>query len=713
MANRFSQIVQPYVVNPTSVEDFMRVPMARAAAKASGLKLATSMAFDYNVADQDLNDVQKIVAPIEKGKEALIDRLMAEGSSEDLVNEFLQLKKSYTYASKQIGMAERNKVNIDEWEKNLMRTHKNSQYMENVKRKELSDWGGTFAKDKNGEFVVKETGSMDTRSFAGELGPNYINIEDDFFNQLKGITKTLIKETPGGGRFVYETDPNGKKIMAWQTTKGKREYSNENKLVKRAEMLMSDYSDPKTQRGAFATYMGITPENLEEIKSNAIEASISENVLGGESSKQILSTKATTTAPKTPPLPLTGIEKKFKEGVFKKRLNEAKNQKLMGFWRSAGATFVEGLKGIAANEMAASGNIEEAEKLRRESAEEGSAASYLNKKDFVKYADEFNQDVVSLASNLSNNLLLGEGRASNGISSSSTKLANDLRRVNKEYSDAVTIEEKRDAYNNQLSVLKNHYNSTTSGKFEGNFITSNSSYIADVRRPDWNINASLRDKSTAVALNLPILDLNEKKAISEDDRSKLQAGIDNYLSGNVKEDEYTIKYVGEGDANSQLYTTSDGKVMESVIFGSALILQKMGKDGVPEQIGRYILSPNVDKNNQSYATAQAKMSKISKVSMGDIHNAVIIDPNTNEKIEGAVENLVIPILALNSRGEEVMAEPGQMVVYTGDDLPRLYNTAMFDYLFIGDQNQASKYKIKSDMYVSDAVKSKYSTEELE
>ena len=35
--NRFSQIVNPTVVNPISFEEFNRVPMAKARAKAEGL----------------------------------------------------------------------------------------------------------------------------------------------------------------------------------------------------------------------------------------------------------------------------------------------------------------------------------------------------------------------------------------------------------------------------------------------------------------------------------------------------------------------------------------------------------------------------------------------------------------------------------------------------------------------------------------------------
>ena len=53
MANRFSQPVQPYVVNPISVDIFSMIPLAKARAKALGIQATESLMFDFDIDKKD------------------------------------------------------------------------------------------------------------------------------------------------------------------------------------------------------------------------------------------------------------------------------------------------------------------------------------------------------------------------------------------------------------------------------------------------------------------------------------------------------------------------------------------------------------------------------------------------------------------------------------------------------------------------------------
>jgi len=711
MANRFNQIVKPYVVNPISVETFSKVPMAKAMAKAAGLSAAASMEFNYDVDKADLNAVQEIVSPIEQGKDDMVNRILEEGVSDDLVNDFVSLKRGYDYAEDQIGIAEKNKVAVDKWEQNLLKVHGNNiQYMDLVKDKEYSKWGGTFTKNEKGEFVTNDTGNLKTEAFDASLGPNYINIKDDFYNQLKGISKTLENEYPGGGRFTEVTDTDGQKRMAYVTTTGKRVYSNENKLVARAEMLMQDYSDTKTERGAFAEYVGVDDNKIKEIADLAVAASISEDTRGGEERKQILANgKGKDTGTKvnnTRPIP--GITAYTSGGQLQASINKAKDTELL----TGIGKFIENAKmglasGGASHVYGAQAYVRDYEGMDKTSEELGELNKEYNEKVAVTEEQakaarkEFDALATEMAYETSRNIKLGEETGMVNLNPGSQKFAEDLAAAN-------SVEDEEDRYDAQMKVLSKHLNQATQIKFEGNVVANRASFIEDVRDPDWNINAHLKDVSADIGTSsVPVMSLDSKTLADEDDIDILQGAIRNFNSGGkLKKGDYTLVYAGSGDANPKMYTNPEGQLIKNVAFGDVVTLQKVNDDdGTTKNVEKFVIGPGLGvTSTDKYQSSQSDLEAQGEIGIGSMREIVYTYPGTEQKVRGAMETVAVPTIAVDIYGNKVWARPGKSVIYRdGENLPLIYNTDSFAYISMGGEVTSSPYKLANEAFLTNTL----------
>ena len=709
MANRFNQIVKPYIVNPISVETFSKVPMAKAMAKSAGISAAAELEFDYDVDKADLNAVQEIISPIKQGKEDMVNRIMEEGVSDDLVNDFVSLKRGYDFAEDQISIAEQNKKVVDKWEQNLLRVHgNNTKYMDLIKDKEYSKWGGTFTKDDNGNFVTTDTGNFQTKAFDADLGPNYINIKDDFFNQLKGISKTLANEYPGGGKFTTVTDTNGVKRTAYVTTTGKRVYSNEDKLVARAEMLIKDYADPNTARGAFAEYVGVGENEIQEVADLAVAASISEDTRGGEERKQILSgsTKNTKGTPVVTTRPIPGVTAYTSGGQLQASINKAKDTKLLTGLSKLWESIKRGNESLAyVNEYRAQSlalnaeGAEAASEKLQQSREKYDKKFAITEEQAKKARTEFDAIAKEIAFETSRNVKLGtEEYGMQGVNPASNNLAIELAEAN-------IIPDEEERYKAQMKVLSKLLDNATAPKVEMQVVANRASFISDVRDPDWNINAHLKDVNAELGTNsVPVMSLDSKTIADKNDINILKGAIRNFNSSSkLKKGDYTLVYSGSGDANPKMYTNPQGKLIKNVAFGDVVVLQKVTNDeGDTKNIERFVIGPGLGvTNTDSYKQKQANLEAQGEIGVGEINEAIYTYPGTEQSVRAAIETVVVPTIAVDEQGNKIWARPGKSVIHReGTEFPLLYNSNSFPYLMVGKQVESSPYKIANEAYLT-------------
>jgi len=288
MPNRFSQIVQPYVANPIDVNMFAMVPMAKARAKALGIKAAESYMFDYNIDQKDAAYINPLVKGVTDQKDAIVNRVRTEGVSNDLVGDLIQTKRNYDKVQTDVRKAEENKKRIDAWNNKLLVLHKNNPtYMDFVKNEEYGrGWSGTFG----------ENGSINT--FDASYGPQYFDMTAGYTNALKGIRMELDKETSGGGYITTITDPNtGHKRSMFVSSQGTKTFSNKSKVLAQLDILKEKYKDPTTTEGAYANYIGMTDAAIDKMGENIANNMIQTEIQKGNISRRLLPPTTVTPPP--------------------------------------------------------------------------------------------------------------------------------------------------------------------------------------------------------------------------------------------------------------------------------------------------------------------------------------------------------------------------------------------------------------------------------
>jgi hypothetical protein len=263
IVNRYTQAPAPLRLNPLSFEELSRVPLAKAQAKAEGIASLERIGTQYNVDDKDLNTITDLVSGIDQSKSTIVDDIANNGVNSQTVNNVLKLKRERDNIYKtKINQAEENKKRIDLWKQQLdemtMRGIHSSEWADLVKNKEYAAWA-----NKGGTFVE---GSDIPTTFVPTFGPKYIDMDEDIKRTFKEAEDmTVVPEqtkTWGGGKpyqeqigtEMYSVTPGGGRVKV---------ATNASKLEAAKQLLLKEYADPNTERGKFANYGDIKPEDLE------------------------------------------------------------------------------------------------------------------------------------------------------------------------------------------------------------------------------------------------------------------------------------------------------------------------------------------------------------------------------------------------------------------------------------------------------------------
>jgi len=302
MPNRYSRIIQPTVVNPISFEEFARVPMAEAQAQAAGLQATSGISTEFNVDQKDLMDVSAATDAIDQEKNSLIDNILSNGVNNETIGDFIRVKKIRDTKYKTfIDKAQANKQRIDTWRATVDAMVVNRsitpQFGETIKTKEYGKWDKTLGQEGT------------TADFVPSYGVQYIDVDQDIqsimrqnvMNLTDEIKEHGLKTSWLAGRLVI-TDATGRDVS-----------SNYKSLTQAVKILENDYTNPETNRGAFAEYSDMAPQDLSDKINNYMEFYKQEKIDKWGGRRQFmnpLQRKATTTqggyAPtsKTIPVPI-------------------------------------------------------------------------------------------------------------------------------------------------------------------------------------------------------------------------------------------------------------------------------------------------------------------------------------------------------------------------------------------------------------------------
>lgn len=251
MANRYSRLQQPLLIDPLSVEELSRVPLAKAMAEAEGLAAVNRVKTDFNVDQKDLNSITGLVGDLDKRKETIIDNIANNGINNQSIQEVLKLRNDRNELYKStVNKAEENKLRIDRWKTNIdkatMSGNMSPQFGQLVKDTGYNQWTGTMQ-----DGVVTE--------FEDHYGTQYIDVDKDIQN-LMSKAKVQLEDTDIT-KFHYSVDPLTGNIIVTQQGETKN-YSNVKHLQEAIKILETDYSTPGNVRGDFASYTGLTKDEI-------------------------------------------------------------------------------------------------------------------------------------------------------------------------------------------------------------------------------------------------------------------------------------------------------------------------------------------------------------------------------------------------------------------------------------------------------------------
>lgn len=688
MANRFSQIVQPHVVNPISMEKFSVIPMAKAAERAAGIRATGSMKLDYNVDQKDRNLVQSKVAPIIKGKEAITEEFMTNGVSASSISEFIELNKQYQDAKRTITAAETRKKEIDIWKQNVLRMHgTNPDLLNRVMQKEYEEgYQGTFGTGKNGETVINP--------FNPGYGPKAYNIQDDFTENLKGIKMSLDEKHSGGasGKMIKVPDGEGGTKWAYQTTQGKKVYSNEEALLSRMNSLTDSYKDKETSRGKYAEYMGMDYDYIEGIANSVKDSYLQTDTRGGTVKRQVLE-DSPTPADAIPNYTTVDTKWTMPEANISAEIAAEKNKRHMGIFKKTtkkvpvflmvlgkaissrlfGPSF--GISGTEADMMIAASNSYESSKLDRVATKE-------------EVADATNELVADYAMDAQN--AMDAGAADGMPPYARESYINSINEIGANIGtyedDQVKLARKNTNVIESLYTESLSYtNYTTPIMQEGALETRDKLY-----KEKFIGNEVLRDISKGIVegnSEFAIYDITNRKLLkggsaAVDLTNAIKEGTGNV--GKVVKGGWGADFVGTTTADYKTYVDANGNPVKGIAYGNLINLIKYDINGGVVSSTRVLVGPKVGvRQTELYRQDEAKLYQLGKMELGVPHDAMAIINNKNIKVELEKTQIAMPVVTYvkGTNGEltahKVWANPGDMVIHVDGSRPILYTADFF------------------------------------
>lgn len=724
--NRFSQPIQPFVVNPMSIEDLSRIPIAKAMAKASGIRAANSLALDYEVDAKDLDKVASMVKPIEDGKNTMVSRIMEEGVNSSTITDFLSLKKGYDKVADNIQLAQQNKKKIDKWNDDLLRVHgANTNYINVIKEKEYrGGWEGTF--------VTDDEGNVKAQTFDKTLGPTYSNIPETYIEALKGITPTMIGEIQSGKvSLINRKDPATNKMYTiMQTTGDITTTSNWNKVIARMNALNAEYADETTERGKFASYMNYDEEYVSTIGERIAASYRVDNKDKDADHYQLVGetfpTKnnppenegevvQVTNLPKVPigqsvGKAMTTFEKgadtRFKQSmaVIGAGLGVAKDAFDVAFFTKLGmpTRAQKNVLELAESNQKYDNTSVESKAVRDASYLEGAISSDL----FALQAGNAMEVGKKLNFPPINGLALTSTLEALGANSGQYPLYD---KDNNLIPGNVKPHAKESS-----KILKRYIGATpTRSVKDVDIVSSQANNIWDVRHPDWNEKAHVEDVKGRIApgsQEVPILNINNKTKVNGDEASTVYAAFDHY--GNTDQeikDGYKLEYKGVASPDPSLNRVRTGEysteVVKNTAYGEVFQLIPLKEDGSPDtkQAPTYYIvgvSKNVS-NDPNYQRMASKVEDLGNIEYGQIKEGSFTGGRLKgQKVEIEAVQYDTPAFKEREDGkfDKVWAKPGDLVIYSENDAyPIIYTMDMFKDIEISNRDldvKSALYKAK-------------------
>ncbi len=305
--NRFSQIVQPSVVNPISFEEFARVPMSAAQAQASATAATQSIGTDYDVDMKDLERVQGAVAEIDKGKNEISTSIMNNGVTKQTMSQFMNVKNKRDRVYKDlVNKAQQNNLQIKAWRENVDRMvvagKIPSWYGETIKAKEYDKWEGTLQDDGN------------LADFIPTYGERYFDVDKDIQQVMSQAAFTLT------GEEIEKIKPRWVEGNLMLTDdKGVLQYDNFRGLQAAVNKIVNDYRTQGTERGDFAAYTEMDQEFLQQKITNYFNIYARQDIKQTGGARRFVRPPAsgkTATGTETAPTSfISGVDIKYKMSV--------------------------------------------------------------------------------------------------------------------------------------------------------------------------------------------------------------------------------------------------------------------------------------------------------------------------------------------------------------------------------------------------------------
>jgi len=644
--NRFSTLQAPLTINPVSVEQFAMVPLAKAKAKAAGIQAASSMELDYDVDKKDLPYISKIANEVNGIKSDIVNRIMTEGVSDNLITEFVGLKKKYQSAKTDIQKAENTKLEIKQWENEVLKTHSDDPaYIDFIKNKEYEQgWQGTF----NPDGTINQ--------FNKTLAPVSFSVYNDADKALEGVDMTLISELSGGSYFSTKVKPDGTIGIMLNTTAPTKNYSNVEKLESKMQALMAEWLDPKSQRGAYRDYAGIDSEHILNIINKVKDSKIREDKEGGQKS-QSYSGDVAPEIPADPEIPfeenmdinttvdtekvadpgkayegqgviaanietimnvgalvknlvvgtwdkITGKDKPLTEEEFRKQ------QKEPGFVKKAYDNFwVEEIK-IAKRY---GGNPAQIKKLE---GEMGDAMwnEYITTnakiEEYAKYGYQASLDPTDKKYQRDHKAWMNES-------------------VKKGYfKDDKLTEAGKQAY--YEDIIKPYAKNSFKSIRRNTTINTRSATANNALKVGNDIPGQVADMLNRLVIgkaegNVPILGLNNKEEYTgteyKDIVKNLASGMENYDGKNKEKGAFKVMLNGTGVSDPELYKNAEGKFVNDLAFGHILTLYEHDGDNfVP--VGEYVMGGGKRMTGISqYRLMENQLKKLGELGIGEVINS--------------------------------------------------------------------------------------------
>lgn len=683
MANRFSQPITPYVINPISVDTFMKVPLAKAAAMKSTMANFKEDALDFNVSEQDRADMNSLADPILKAREDVTERMYSEGLSDDLIANILQLRRDYTQFDRQRKLAENNKAKVDKLETQIDEVHTNKEYAYRVKEREIGTFEGTFLKDKQGNILKDEKGNTRIREFKGSAGPTFRNYGDEFRDAVSKMRATLVADGISEQEWTLDWESvdgsETEKALVFNVKNAQQKSSNYATGMNRLNSLITEYLDPQTERGEFAAYdiaPNETAEQKESLRSKL--TATAKDIMSGykyETTKDagIKTSVVSTTGgnknkeEKNPPkgdgqrgvgwvksaTGYTPVQHEYSQlknlyNTGTAKLEDAKTNlevklglKVTG--NKEKRISIPGTTSISGNSPLTPGTeeyynalleldyIKEALSATPEARKKTGDAIYSNVINFMEgaavskaYAKEAGLDVDATP-------YLDETLKE--MASNKGKYEAKRDEIIKETKDGEDNSEEllqlEEDYRLENYELYNDYAKTISHvQTELTVTDGNSSWMKDIRSRDFSVPGYVKDVANDMAgASINVMDLNSRVKIpvslNNPTYSQLYAGVRNFSTGNNNvKGGVSLTFLGNATGDENFYNDADGNYVPGLAYGSVVVLHQNDDKGQPgKAIGTFIIGPRTsERGYKRYQELDEKIKAIADIEVGKTYS---------------------------------------------------------------------------------------------